>query len=55
MVELTEKTGVLPRVAIVVLAAGVFLLDVMTPAGIAIPMLYAAIVPISLWSRQRRD
>jgi diguanylate cyclase (GGDEF)-like protein len=39
----------------VVMAAGVFLLDQMTPTGVAIPLLYAAVVPIALWSRHDWD
>jgi len=48
MPELTEQPSVWPRVAMVAMAAGVFLLDRVTPTGVAIPLLYAAVVPIAL-------
>ena len=55
MPELTEQPSLWPRVAMVAMAAGVFLLDRVTPAGVAIPFLYAAVVPIALWSRHDWD
>jgi len=55
MPELTEQPSVWPRVAMVAMAAGVFLLDRVTPTGVAIPILYAAVVPIALWSRHDWD
>ena len=55
MPELTEQPSLWPRVAMVAMAAGVFLLDRVTPTGVAIPLLYAAVVPIALWSRHDWD
>ncbi|MGH7252281.1 MAG: sensor domain-containing diguanylate cyclase [Nitrospiraceae bacterium] len=55
MPELTEQPSLWPRVAMVAMAAGVFLLDRVTPTGVAIPFLYAAVVPIALWSRHDWD
>ncbi len=55
MTELTEQPSLWPRVAMVVMVAGVFLLDRVTPTGVAIPLLYAAVVPIALWSRHQWD
>lgn len=55
MTGLTEQPSLWPRVAMVVLATGVLLLDRVTPSGVAIPLLYAAVVPIALWSRHDSD
>lgn len=55
MTELPEQPSLWPRVAMLVMAAGVFLLDRLVPSGVAIPFLYSAVVPIALWSRQDWD
>jgi hypothetical protein len=49
----------LSRRWLLMIAAGgvgvIFLLDVLTPRGIAVPMLYPLVVLLSLWSNDRRD
>lgn len=48
--------GTSPRLAVVIagLATGIFLVDFLTPNGVAIGVLYAALVLVSLWSPDRR-
>jgi len=55
MTVLTEQPCLWPRVAMVVIATGILLLDQVTPSGVAIPLLYAALVPIALWSHHDSD
>lgn len=49
-----EKTDALLTWVTVVITAAVFALDVLTPRGVAVSVLYVAPVLLSLWSPQQR-
>lgn len=50
MSRITEKVQQWLVGILVVLAAAVFILDLLTPLGVAVGVLYAALVLLSLWS-----
>lgn len=53
MMKLAEQNDVLRAGVIAALAGGVFVLDLLTPLGLADTVLYVGLVLFSLWSPQR--
>lgn len=54
MMKPAEQTSVLRKALMAVLAGGVFVIDLLTPLGLADAVLYVGLVLFSLWSPQRR-
>ena len=50
---MTGKTRLQLAPLVVALGCGIFVLDLLLPLGIAVGVLYTALVLLSLWSTQR--